>query len=146
MANCPNCGDGARWLIVSSDNDGMVCSECGTMYWPNGEFKVPRRSQPQTPLELPDGEGYWWEWCIDRGRWIAPIYMTPNAHRGPGKYIRAIEPTPPIVAKAVDADAEKIRALANYWGGKPAFRQKDFPTEADLRRIADRLEKEAKHG
>jgi hypothetical protein len=108
--------------------------------WDGISSFIPKRSQPQTPLELPTENGWYWMWSESDGKWKLKS-CTPVAHWGKGRYVRAV---PPIVAKAVDEDAEWLRGMADAfetWTEVEILMDRRLKT-AQLRRIADRLEKE----
>jgi hypothetical protein len=122
-----------------------ACRECGQLTdMSEAALMTPRRSQPQTPLELPDVDGWWWDLdLIPR-----PRPMLVDVVNGVAKYrvsdqkcnlSKWVKCTPPLVAKAVDEDAQWCKSLTpgeSYYVSTQVHER--------LQRIADRLEKE--HG
>lgn len=124
-----------------------ACKECGLLKDMDGiSAMIPRRCLPQAPLELPTEGGWWWVgFPMTLIIHVAMRGGVPYHASGPlggdplikGHYFKC---TPPLVAKAVDEDAEwckSMKAGESYYVSTEVY--------ARLQRIVARLEREGKH-
>lgn len=151
MMNCPNCTCDNIYRLHPGCRLNK-CTDCGTTWFDGSisEALVPRRSQPATVLPLPDESCRVWtnehgQIAVVGGRSLRLFHhdgtggsrYDANDYATLGK--RWTPWTPPILPPQTrDEDAEALRCLAADMDGRS---RGALPSSADIRRIADRLEK-----